>query len=72
MEEFVLVMHEDTWEAVKDEAFESASKQPDPIKYLKKLGEVDIVIDNALKYGITEMWEKDKYYEFKKYWDELK
>lgn len=57
----VFVMSEETWDNFKQEEYEFANTQPDPIVYLQSLSQLNIVMDNTLPYGIVEMWDKDKY-----------
>ena len=61
----ILVMSEDTRISVKEEIFDEASKQEDPIEYIKLINEVEIVVDDSLVFGVIELWSKEGYYDFK-------
>lgn len=64
-------MNSKTWELFRDNAMETASLQDDPIEYLAKYNGLDIVVDEAVPNGITEVWYRDAY-EFAKELERIK
>jgi hypothetical protein len=69
--ESIIVMNNKTWELFRDNALDTASLQDDPIEYLAKFNGLDVVIDEAVQDGITEVWYRDVY-EFNKELERIK
>lgn len=66
VKESVIVMNTNTWALFSEYAIETASLQTDPIGYLGKFSGLDVVIDEDIPDGMTEIWDKDSYEEFKR------
>lgn len=64
-------MNNKTWELFRDNALETASLQDDPIGYLAKFNGLDVIVDEAVADGITEVWYRDVY-EFHKELERIK
>jgi hypothetical protein len=66
MKENIIVVSNNTYQVLRDNAMDTASLQADPIRYLLEWNKLDFVIDNAVLDGMTEVWDRDTYSEFKK------
>lgn len=63
----ILVMYEDTYEALKETIVETTDMHSDLIAFLKEINSIEIVADNEVPFGFTEMWNKEQYNKFKNY-----
>lgn len=51
----ILVMYEDTYEVLKETIVETADMHSDLIAFLKEISSIEIVTDNEVPFGFTEM-----------------
>ncbi|UGO46315.1 hypothetical protein PQE74_gp215 [Bacillus phage vB_BanS_Chewbecca] len=63
----VIVMNSKTWEVMKKNTIEVAEKQSDPIGFIGRLSGLDIIIDEDVADGMTEVWDKGVYEAFKSF-----
>lgn len=64
LEENVFLMSMDSWIAFKEQEFDIADSQPDPISYLLSFCSMSVVIDNNIDFGIAEMWNLEDFNEY--------
>lgn len=61
----VFVMSSESWDKIKKNTYGNAIAMPDPILYVvRKLGNIDVVIDDKLPFGVIESYNKDFYYNY--------
>lgn len=62
----VIVMNSSTYEEFMERCYEKASKLENPIDYILNTSSIDVVIDEEIPNGISEIWDKDVYEKYKK------
>jgi len=63
--EDTIVMNKKTYEKLKEQVFDLAPAQKDPIGFIGKVNALHVIIDNTVKDGVTELWNREVYYAYK-------
>ena len=63
----VMVMNQETWEMMRDMLAHDAGYSSDPIAYIDRYRDIEIIIDNEVPFNHVEVYEKDMYEAVLKY-----
>lgn len=64
MSEEVVVMSNATWSVFAELMISMASEKASPVNYILSLKSIEVIIDESIPEGMTEVWNKKSYYEY--------